>query len=374
MVRDPIPVLQFITPVGLHGAEMWILALARHFDPETVRCELVVTRESDVQNIEIVDRFRALGLTAHILPLGGRFDPRSIQRLRRLIQARGILLLHSHGYKSDILGFAAARATGRKILSTPHGFENAPDRKLQCFIWMGCQALPWFDGVAPLSEELARDMRRIGVPDKKIRLIQNGVDLGEADEARWRDGAEGEKAEPPVIGYVGQLISRKNLPDMIRAFEMLHVRRPATQLWIVGDGPERPRLESLAAKTKAAGAIRFLGYRSDRLNLIRRMRVFSMTSSLEGIPRCMMEAMALEVPVAAFQIPGVDQLIDDGRTGLSAPFGDVAALARRWEALLADPALAAALARNGRNHVVRRFSAERMARDYERLYRQMLAG
>lgn len=373
MPRKPIPVLQFITPVGLHGAEMWILALARHFDPEKIRCELVVTRESDVQNIEIVDRYRALGLTAHILPLGGRFDPRSVQQLRRLIHARGIRLLHSHGYKSDILGFAAARATGCKVLSTPHGFENAPDRKLQFFIWLGCRTLPWFDGVAPLSEELARDMRRIGVPDKKIHLIRNGVDLAEADDARWRGGSEIGDDDPPVVGYVGQLISRKNLPDMIRAFEMLHARRPVTQLWIVGDGPERPRLESLAAETKAAGAIRFLGYRSDRLDLMRRMRVFSMTSSLEGIPRCMMEAMALEVPAAAFRIPGVDQLIEDRRTGLSAPFGDVAALADCWEALLADRAFADQLAREGRNHVVRRFSAERMARDYERLYREMLA-
>ena len=101
--------------------------------------------------------------------LKGRFDPMIIMRLSRLIRQNKIDIIHTHGYKSDILGLLAARITGIKAVSTPHGFENAPDLKLQTFIRLGCAALKRFDYVAPLSEELKSDMLRIKVNRSKIR-------------------------------------------------------------------------------------------------------------------------------------------------------------------------------------------------------------
>lgn len=369
-----IRVLQFICPSGLYGAEMWVLALLKHLDGSQVSSQLAITHESQGQNIELLKRARDLGVQVHPVPMSGRFDPRGVVRLARLLREERIDILHSHGYKSDIMGLLAAGPAGVRNVSTPHGFENAADVKLRTFIRVGCHALRRFDMVAPLSEELREDMARLKIPDSRVRLIRNGVDLKEIEEIRLAAGGERERDKHSrVIGYVGQLASRKNLSNMVRAFDLLFSERPDVRLVIVGDGNERGQLEMLARSLPCRGNVEFLGYREDRLRHVMGFDIFSMTSSLEGIPRCMMEAMALEKPVVAFRIPGVDRLVVDGETGLLAEFGDLEGLRDCWRKLLDDEEAALEMGKRGRERILQQFSARRMADEYTALYREMVA-
>jgi len=310
-------VLQFICPVGLHGAEMWILALAKNFDPRKINCQLAVTLESEDQNIEIYHRFRALYLEAHQVKMRGRFDPKGIMALCRLIREKKIDIIHTHGYKSDILGLIAARITGIKALSTPHGFDNSKDSKLQLFIKLGCLSLRFL--------------------------------------------------------YVGQLIYRKRVDHLIDTFDLLYREHKNIRLIIIGGGPKRSELEEKARSLPSASRIEFLGYREDRLRLLRELNLFCMTSSLEGIPRCMMEAMGMGIPVAAYNIPGVDKLIIHGKTGLMAEFGQVEELKECWKRLLFDEKFSTQIAQNGRKHILENFSAKRMAEEYTHLYGEMMS-
>ena len=220
----PINVLQFICPAGLYGAEMWILALAKYLDPEKVNCQLAVTHESTSQNIEVYKRFMDLGLRAHQIKMNGRFDPRGIWDLCRLIKQKKVDIIHTHGYKSDILGLIAAKIVGIKTVATPHGFENVPDLKLQTFIRLGCHALKHFNRVVPLSEELQSDMYGIQIGSEKIRLIENGLDLDEIESAREKNQIPERNKDfnEKQIGYVGQLAHRKNLGDLLKTFDLLY--------------------------------------------------------------------------------------------------------------------------------------------------------
>jgi glycosyltransferase involved in cell wall biosynthesis len=368
----PTNVLQFICPSGIYGAEMWILALARYLDPQFIRCCLAVSYETDDPDLEISDRFQNLGLQSHKIAMRGRFDPRAISRLARLIKDQKIDIIHTHGYKSDIIGLMAARWTGIKSLSTPHGFENARDFKLQTFIRIGCFALKYFDRVSPLSEDLSAELQRLKVKKEKIRLILNGVDIAEIKNARQVKISPAVKKDgEKIIGYVGQMAHRKNVGALIKAFDLMHGEHRDVRLMLIGDGPQRAELERSAGSLACTGKIEFLGYRSDRLKLVQQMDLFCMTSSLEGIPRCLMEAMALEVPVAAFDIPGVDKLILNEKTGLLAQFGDLEALKACWERILYNGNLGQELASNGRRHIEENFSAKRMADEYTALYREV---
>jgi glycosyltransferase involved in cell wall biosynthesis len=371
--RNKMNVLHFICPTGLHGAEMWILALAKNLDSAKVNCQLAVTLETGNQNIEVYNRFCAMGLEAHKLEMRGRFDPRGIMKLCRLIRQNNIHIIHTHGYKSDIFGFIAARITGIKAVSTPHGFENSKDFKLKFFIYIGCLALRYFDRIAPLSEELEFDMHRIGVASRRIRLIMNGVDLDEIESERKKNSHPiysdpGEKR----IGYVGQMIYRKNLCDLIKTFDLLYREHKNIRLILIGDGSMKSELEDMAKTLPSSSRIEFLGYRADRLKIMKELNLFCMTSSLEGIPRCMMEAMALGIPVAAYNIPGVDKLIIHEKTGLMAEFGQPELLKECWKRLLSDNKFSAKIALTGRNHVTENFSAKRMAEEYSLLYRDMI--
>jgi glycosyltransferase involved in cell wall biosynthesis len=102
------------------------------------------------------------------------------------------------------------------------------------------------------------------------------------------------------------------------------------------------------------------------------MDLFAMSSSLEGIPRCMMEAMAMGIPVAAYNIPGVDRLVEHGKTGLLASFGDTTELKQCWERLLFDEPFRESITHGAREHIHASFSAQRMAREYTSLYREMV--
>ncbi|KAA3599784.1 MAG: glycosyltransferase family 1 protein [Candidatus Scalindua sp. AMX11] len=366
-------VLQFICPTGLYGAERWILALAKFLNSDYINCQLAVTKESKDQNIEIFERFKFLGLDSHQIQAHGRFDLFMVSKLVTLIRQKSIDIIHTHGYKSDILGVVAAYITGIRSVATPHGFENVRDRKLQIYIKLGGIALRYFDRVVPLSEDLEYEMYKIGINPKKVRLIQNGVDLEEIERERSSHiPSLSANRDEKIIGYIGQMASRKNILDLIKTFDLLYAKHKNIKLLLVGDGPQRDELEKQAKEMDSSSKIHFLGYQNDRLRILKEFDLFCMTSSLEGIPRSVMEAMAMGIPVAAFDIPGIDKLIVDGKTGLVADFGNREKLKECCERLIFNEELSYTISQNGRDHILNHFSSERMAQGYTSLYYQLL--
>ncbi|MBW8191617.1 glycosyltransferase [Neiella marina] len=364
-------VLQFICPTGFYGAERWILALARHLPEHHIRSDLAITLEESSHDLELVKQFRANYGDAFELPMKHKFDFGVVNSLVELIKERDIHVIHTHGYKSDILGVLAARKAGIPCVVTPHGFENARDLKLRFFIWLGCKAMTFAEAVAPLSQALCEDSRQAGVKEEKIHYIQNGVDLSEVEAIRLSD----EVAEKPEgvqrIGFIGQMISRKNIFHILDLFNEMAAERSNIELVLLGDGDQRAELENYACQLSQADRIKFLGFRDDRLALLKSFDLFVMSSTLEGIPRCLMEACAMEIPISAYDIPGIDQLVTDKETGLLAPLNDKAALKETWQRLLDDSELARTLGLNARHFVEQYFSAKRMAQEYNDLFRQL---
>ena len=371
MNSKEINILQFICPTGFYGAERWILALSRFLPKDKVRCDLAVTLENNSKDLELVRVFRQNYGQAFEIPMSGRFDLGVINKLVRLIKDREIDVIHTHGYKSDILGVLAARKAGIKCVVTPHGFENVKDPKLRFFIWLGCKAMGFADRVVPLSPQLIEDSKRMGVKDNKLLYIQNGVDLSEVEAQRQNTNPLKDVNGEKRIGFVGQMISRKNIFDILDIFEELYAKNHNIRLIFVGDGNQRIELEAYANKLASSDKIDFLGFRDDRLELLQSFDLFVMTSTLEGIPRCLMEACAMGIPVAAYDIPGIDQLITHQETGLLATLKDKNTLKAYWEKLLYDEQYAMSLAENARQYVQTHYSANRMANEYLDLFKQL---
>jgi glycosyltransferase involved in cell wall biosynthesis len=277
--------------------------------------------------------------------------------------------VHTHGYKSDIIGVLAARKAGVPCVVTPHGFENAKDIKLRTFIWLGCQAMKYATKVVPLSQQLMRDCKRMGVKEQKTLYIQNGVDLSEVEATATPERLNPEEKR---IGFVGQMISRKNIFDILYIFDRIHAKHPNTRLVLLGDGDARAELETHSQTLASNSHIEFLGFRDDRLSLLKSFDLFVMTSTLEGIPRCLMEATAASIPVAAYNIAGIDQLIEHEKTGLLAPLGEKDELQGYWETLLFKQDYATELAANAKEFVYQHYSANRMATEYTELFEKLV--
>ena len=369
--RSPIHVMQLGSPTGLYGAERWILALVRRLDAEKVRSTVSVVKDAPGLEAPLCGEARKLGIRTHVFEVGGRANLFAVKRVREFILENRVDVLHTHWYKADLIGRLATLGTKCRIVTTPHGWSNNADAKVLLYERLARCTYPFLDAAVPLSEDLFRDLRGLPGMNGKLSLIRNGVDTGEIEsQMEIADDILAWKKEGAVIlGYIGQLIPRKGVDVLLKAVSRLSV--PNWRLAIVGEGESRARLEMLARSLGLGSRVRFFGFRSDRLSFLRGFDVFILPSRLEGIPRCVMEAMTAGVPVIASDIEGCRDLVSNEGTGLLFRMDDDLHLARQLARLMEEPGLAGRVAKGARALIADRFSAERMAREYENFYMKL---
>jgi glycosyltransferase involved in cell wall biosynthesis len=228
------------------------------------------------------------------------------------------------------------------------------------------------DAVVVTSQGVADDLiARYGVPPAKVRVLHNPVDLdaiAAQAAAPLEDAAlEGER---PVLAAAGRLAGVKNYPLMIAAVEDVVARRPA-YLWILGDGPERARLESLARDHGVGRFVRFLGFQPNPFRYIARADLFVLTSTYEGFGNVLIEAMACGTPVVATRSPGTVEIITDGENGVLVDH-DPPSIAGAIRDLLAAPARREALVARARESVAQ-YALPAVAARYDRLFQELAA-
>lgn len=364
---QPIKIVHLIGSGGMYGAERWILAQMRYLNRQRVQASIINLVDRPGERSAVVLEAQQRGYEACDFYTGGRFNPCAALRLARQLRRQRFKVVHSHGYKSDVMALAAGRLAGIKIISTPHGWSKEADKKLVLYERIDSVCLRWFDRVCPLSTSLYEDLIAAGVGASRMRLILNGADIGEIDEIPAIPKSNGKKR----IGYIGQFIERKNLEDLIEAF--FYLERNDCELFLIGDGPSHEQVLQSVRSRRIQSRVYCPGYSSRRLEELKCFDVFVLPSLMEGLPRCVMEAQAAGVPVVATDIDGTRELVKPWQTGLLVPPRNPAALAEAINCILDSPELAAKLSDAGRKLVEQRFSAARMAAEYECVYLSLAA-
>ena len=277
----------------------------------------------------------------------------------------------------------AASSAGLPVVHTEHSDHVAHSRgwlaKLKVR-WMWRQSSRLAHRFCCVSDDIARSVRRWGtVPRAKVDVVLNGIDP--AVYAQSTAGAEvrmslGIPAGALVIGTVGRLVEVKRQDLLIQAFaRLLGLGKHAnTWLLLVGDGPERPRLEQLASRLGVAQRTIFSGYQSQPQRFYQAMDLFALTSRHEGLPLSLLEAWASGLPVVMSAVGAIPQTVAHGVNGMLFESGDVTALTETLEGLLDSPAWLSQLGRRGRQLVERKYSLSRMADNYEAHYLALTAG
>jgi glycosyltransferase involved in cell wall biosynthesis len=299
-------------------------------------------------------------------------DWRLIPRLAAAFREMRPDIVHTHNEPPLIYGTPAARLSGATAIHTCHGPRN---------LSRGAKLLA--RGAARITHRyvactgaLVETLRSSGdVPRDKLIVIDNGVDLerfqvddAQRIEARVRLGIP-EAAF--VIGSVGRLAPEKNYGFLMRAAEPL--LSAGAHLVFVGDGSERGRLEAQAAASGCPAAVHFSGAQSDVAPFLAAMDVFSLSSTFEGLPLALLEAMATGRTVVASAIGGIPLVVEDGITGLLVASGDEAGFTAALRRVRDDKALAKSLGEAGRSRAIGRYGLRRMLDEYEALYREAMA-
>jgi len=365
---DRLRLLELGNPKGLYGAERWILAIMRYIDRDKIVPWVATIRDDPHQSAPLCAEAEKMGCITHIFECLGRYNSSAVSLLRSFILENRIDVLHTHGYKTDLIGLMAVRGTGCRIVSTPHGWTKQPDFKLWCFEMLDRMIFPLIDAVVPLSEDLYKGLTHVPGMGSNLHFIRNGVDVSEIEAVQnkaeelltWKQRGD------LVIGYMGRLTAGKGLDILLNALAL-----SGHQDWrvaIIGEGEYRDELLSLAKDLGISNRVKFFGYRPDRLSFLKGFDLFVLPSRSEGIPRCVMESMAARIPVIATDIPGCRYLIEHLKTGMLFPMDNSVALVEAVERITSDPALRGDISACAYEYINDKYSAARMAREYEDLF------
>jgi glycosyltransferase involved in cell wall biosynthesis len=207
------------------------------------------------------------------------------------------------------------------------------------------------------------------VPASKVHLIPCGVPVPQTP--RSREEARARLGLPPtafIVGCVTRLVAYKGLDELIEAAARVPDPRGELVVAIAGDGPERARLEILAAERLGKRGV-ILGHVPDVDDFYASCDVFAMPSHMEGFGLVYVEAALHGVPSIGADVGGVPDVIEDGKTGLLVPVGDIDAICRALQRLRDDPAFRHCLGQAARQRGHAEFTETRMADRFEAVFR-----
>lgn len=362
--RGPMRVMFVITCMPVGGAETLLVELIRRLDHSRFQPELCCLKYPGP-----LGEVLAKEVPTHTGLLAQKYDFAVLWRLVRLLKHRRIDAVVTVGTGGDKMfwGRLAGFLSGVPVICSALHSTGLPDH-----VELPNRLLaPLTDAFIGVAEPHGRYLaEHEGCPADRIRVIPNGVDV-ERFHPRWANPRlRAELALPqdsPVAGIVAALRPEKNHELFLQAAALVRQQVPQSHFVIVGDGPQRPKLEALAQELSLTDAVHFLGTRSDIPQVLSLLDVFVLSSHMEANPVSILEAMATEKPVVATRVGSVPETVREGQTGYLVTPGSAEELAARVVELFRNPERAATMGRAGREHVLAHWSIERMVEGYQDL-------
>lgn len=365
----PVRTLFAIDELDLGGTEQQILELVRRLDRRRYAPLVVCFRPGRVSR-EIEDA----GVPVTALRKRATVDPGLVLRLRNLMRRQRIELVQTYLIGANTWARMAAVLAGVPVIVSSERnvdmWENAYKPAVARFLDR------WTRATVANSEAVKAYLVRKGLPAGKVRVIYNGVDLARFDLLATPETTKQDLGIPPHHAMV-LLLTRLEPPKapevFLKAASRLAPHWPAVSFVVVGGGSLEQPLAHQARALGLEGRVVFTGPRRDVARILAACDVSVLCSLKEGMSNTVMESMAVGKPVVATPVGGNPELIEDGQSGYLIPVNDDAAVARRLEDLLGDPALAKTMGMRARTRIAELCSVDAMVRSTERLYDELLA-
>ena len=363
-----------ITELETGGAERCLVELATRLDRRRFEPVVYCLGPRPAGNpTTLADKLEAAGITVHCF--GARRVaalPTLFSRLRRRMKQDAPHIVQTFLFHANVLGALAARRAGVKRVVT--GIRVA-EKSATWHRVLARWGDRWVDRHVCVSQSV-RDFSsaRGCLPIDKLVVIPNGVDVARFARAKPASSASlGRTGNRRLIACLGRLDPQKGVAWLLEAMPRVFVEVPGLELVLVGDGPLRGRLETLAAQLGIADRVLFAGYRDDVPEILAASELVVLASRWEGMPNAVLEAMASGRPVVATDVGGLSEMVEDGISGFLAPAGDPPALARAIIRLADDRMLRERMGETARCWALERFSEQQMHSKYCQLYEDMLS-
>jgi glycosyltransferase involved in cell wall biosynthesis len=374
-------VLHVVHWPGVTGINVLLRGLIERMSPAGFESHVAWLRGDVTEEASAVVDLAPVARSLRYLHAEGYGSAAAPWRMRRVLREVAPDILHTHSFQPLLLGSLCNFPQQRHVATihtdypyfTGDDFRSRFKRALQ----IGALRRHPIQSVA-VGHKVFRLLVRLGVPRQRLTLIENGIDVD-----RWSARSGPDRQKRPTVGFapadfvlatVGRLDNATKAFDLLlQALSRARQTRPHVKLLIIGEGPDRNMLRTLAATPGLEGAVQFLGHVPDSRPFLDMADVYVSSSVVEGFGLAVVEAMLRGLPAIATAVGVAPEVIESGRSGIVVPAGDVAALASAIGDAADGRFPLDDIGRLGRLRVQAKYDLNTTAKGYIDLYRSVLA-
>lgn len=373
-----IKVLHLIDSGGLYGAEMVLLNLVEEQIKAGLNPLILSAGTPDIDEKPLEKAALERGVPIKKWRMKAGFNLPEAWKILKFAKREGVQILHSHGYKFNLLMGVWPRAVRAiSLVTTIHGYVNSPKyTRMWLYEALDRLILPRLDAVVVVNTAMANNSVLSRMPAEKVHLIENGISC---DIWPLSLEIEGEvernfiSMHQPLIGGVGRLSPEKGFHTLIEAFALIRQKYPKAGLLIIGEGGERVRLAEIVRSHDLGDSVLMAGYKSDSLLYMSKMDCLVMPSLTEGLPMTLLEALWIGTPIVASAVGGIPYVLRNGRPcGWLISPNDKKAIFASVDEVLSNPDDAKQRIEAGKERISVDYTSRVMGKKYQSLYCRLM--
>lgn len=380
-----VRVTHIITRLITGGADENTVLTVEGLDPARYKVTLFAggpSEEEMISRVRTAEFVSVPNLQRELRPVK---DLRAFVELARILKSEKYDLVHTHEAKAGILGRLAAKCAGTPVVvHTLHGItfhRHLPLPLRLLYLYLEKLTARFTDVFICVGEDLRRTYLASGVGrPEQYRVVRSGFDVSRfvraaSDRGKFREKLRKQLNLPEnvtIVGTVARLEPRKGVQFLIEAASKLCPRWPRLHFTVAGRGDYRPALEKLVAERGLQNRFYFVGFVDRVEEYLAGLDLFALSSLWEGLPRALVQAGIVGLPVVTFDVEGAWEVVKEGKTGYIVPSRDVDSLVARLDFLLSNPRLAERMGREAQRGLAEEWRAEKMVQEIEAIYRELL--
>ena len=349
------------------GTRRWLENVVLSLDQDVIRSSCILANHRDPTFSSSIEGFLNRGIEVWVIDMRRNIHPfrdlLALKQISAILRDSDVDIVHCHSSKAGAIGRLALRRSGKDCISvySPHGFAFLnPSPGAPFYRLVEKKMVQYTDSLLAVSNSEGKIAKDVGYHPDSIRVIENGVRV---------EGTADSESMPPSdgvfrVGFVGAYRRQKDPETFVRACALLKQRGADSRFEMCGTGPLEGRISALISRHRLTDAIDRRGRVPNARELMRSWNLLVLCSRFEGLPYALLEAMAEGIPVIGTRVPGIEEVIEHGETGLLVPPQDPNAIADAVTFLREDPRVANEMGHKGREKVKRQYS---LAKQTERL-------
>jgi glycosyltransferase involved in cell wall biosynthesis len=370
MKKDRIRIMHLAACNFLGGPEKQILGQAEYLDSTLFELISASFTDGGGEN-EFLRQSKQRGIKTSAISTKNAYDLGSVKKVRRALSENKVDLLCTHTYRPNILGFFAVKGTKANQIAFSRGWTK-DNLKVEFYHWLDKRFLRKLIYIVAVSEAKKRELVGLGIPEKRVTVIPNAVELPSQPKLEGVVLELRKKYDLPpgckLVASCGRLSPEKGHSVFLSMATMLSREFDDLRFLLVGEGPQKNKLKSLGKALILSRKLVLAGFIPNFSQHLPQVDVFVNASFSEGMPNVILEALSFARAVVATDVGGVREIIEDRKTGLLVEAGNAQKLADRVSELLIKPELRSQLGEAGREFVTRQHSFTAQAERLKELY------